>query len=357
MKSSVLRSSDQGCRLSSVVRRPAFAKATVGRLASGFTLVELMVVVAIISILLMLLIPNIRAMREKAWSSYCQNNLRQYGIAMNQYMADYSGYFIYPGFGVGGAVDGSGIAGSDIGDFEGLHDGRAVGGASVGGAASDSWGHFVSAYVGPNVTLEGLSAGAPSVRVCPVILRELHNANYFDPRSPGFKGYGTYVDYYTKDLREFGDFESSSGAGYDDAGNLSSNYTLTFLDAAFTTYALNPMKYRQASSNCPASVIAFIDWNAREGWNANLSGSTWSAWYIAACCISVSDLWMFNGTNAAGVAIDQGSPKWTNAWWLTEVGFHHLQGNVYGANYVAMDGHVGWISSNTISVTNFTTGL
>ncbi|MBU4367120.1 MAG: DUF1559 domain-containing protein, partial [Kiritimatiellae bacterium] len=99
MKSSVLRSSDQGCRLSSVVRRPAFAKATVGRLASGFTLVELMVVVAIISILLMLLIPNIRAMREKAWSSYCQNNLRQYGIAMNQYMADYSGYFIYPGAG------------------------------------------------------------------------------------------------------------------------------------------------------------------------------------------------------------------------------------------------------------------
>ncbi len=73
--------------------------------ASAFTLVELMVVVAIISILLMLLIPNIRTMREKARSSQCQNNLRQYGIAMNQYMADYSGYFIYKGFRCrGGAI-------------------------------------------------------------------------------------------------------------------------------------------------------------------------------------------------------------------------------------------------------------
>src|SRR5450759_1251450 len=58
---------------------------TVSGLLAAFTLVELMVVVAIISILLMLLIPNIRTIREKAWSTSCQNNLRQYGIAMNHY--------------------------------------------------------------------------------------------------------------------------------------------------------------------------------------------------------------------------------------------------------------------------------
>src|SRR5450830_1066523 len=104
----------------------------------AFTLVELMVVVAIISILLMLLIPNIRTMREKAWSSNCQNNLRQYGVAMNQYMADYSGYFIYRGFGVGGGIKGWDLPGSDVHDAS-IYDNRAVQGATVGGASADYW--------------------------------------------------------------------------------------------------------------------------------------------------------------------------------------------------------------------------
>lgn len=323
---------------------------TVSGLLAAFTLVELMVVVAIVSILLMLLIPNIRTMREKAWSSNCQNNLRQFGVAMNQYMADYNGYFIYPGFGVGETayeLGGDAI----LPDYQN----RPVGGTTVGGAAADYWGNFVTLYLGPNVTLASLSAGEPSVRVCPVILRELHNDNYFDPLSPGFKGFGIYQDDYIELLSQFGDFESVSGAGYDaDTGNLNadyaSNYTSNYLDTAFTTYAINPVKYKQASSNCPASVIAFIDWNAREGWNANLNGST-GPWSYN--CPAVSNRWMFSGTNAAGTAIVQGTPKWTSAWWLTEVGFHHLQGNVYGANYVAMDGHVGWVGSNAISTNLF----
>ncbi|MCX6991794.1 MAG: type II secretion system protein [Kiritimatiellaeota bacterium] len=357
------------CRLSSLLRSGSFAgqavacqgvalgRSLVCRLASGFTLVELMVVVAVISIMLMLLIPNIRTMREKAWSSNCQNNLRQYGIAMNQYMSDYSGYFIYPGVGVGSTKY---LAGGDVGDMS-AYDNRAVQGATVGGVVRDYWGNFISHYLGANVTLASLSAGEPSVRVCPVILRELHAVNYFDPLSPGFKGYGEYTDYHTQAARTFADFESSIGAGYDDDGNLRPDYATSsesnFLDAAFTTYAINPSKYWQASSNCPANVIAFIDWNAREGWNANLSGLTWPGWYAQACFISVTNLWMFTGTDAAGKAITKGNAKWADAFWLTEVGFHHLNNKVYGANYVAMDGHVGWIGSNTISITNFTTGL
>jgi hypothetical protein len=101
--------------------------------------------------------------------------------------------------------------------------------------------------------------------------------------------------------------------------------------------------YRENKKDIPANVIAFIDWNAREGWGANLYNTT---------------NWMFTGTDSRGNPVNQGTPKWTNAWWLTEVGFRHLgAGNEYGANYVAMDGHVGWISSNAISETNFTTGL
>ncbi len=306
--------------------------------ASAFTLVELIVVVAIISILLMLLIPNIRTMREKAWSSQCQNNLRQYGIAMNQYMADKSGYFIYPGLGVGWAKDGSTLTGSDIGSWSGFKRG-ALRGTTVGGAAPDYWWNFVSVYIDANVTLASLSAGEPSIRVCPVVLRELHSANYFDPRSPDFKGYRVTVDSVTLLEMESGDFASDNCNGYDRVtGDLLPDYTTKYLDSYFTTYAINPIKYHQAASNCPANVIAFIDWNAREGWGAWLYNTTAK----------------FLFTSPDNSIVQDVTPKWTNAWWLTEVGFHHRIGNEYGANYVAMDGHVGWISSNTISITNFT---
>ncbi len=51
----------------------------------GFTLVELLVVIAIIAILIALLLPAIQAAREAARSTVCSNNLRQMGIAMHVY--------------------------------------------------------------------------------------------------------------------------------------------------------------------------------------------------------------------------------------------------------------------------------
>lgn len=61
------------------------AKSTGFRRCSGFTIVELLLVIAIIGMLVSLLLPAVQAARESARKTQCLNNTRQIGIAIQQY--------------------------------------------------------------------------------------------------------------------------------------------------------------------------------------------------------------------------------------------------------------------------------
>ena len=75
------------------VREGNVAMEKLRTISRGFTLVELLVVIAIIGILIALLLPAVQAAREAARRANCSSNMRQWGLAIQNYE---SGNRVFP---------------------------------------------------------------------------------------------------------------------------------------------------------------------------------------------------------------------------------------------------------------------
>lgn len=59
----------------------------------GFTLVELLIVIAIVAVIAAILLPVFAAVRERGRRTVCQSNLKQIALAMQQYVQDNGGTY------------------------------------------------------------------------------------------------------------------------------------------------------------------------------------------------------------------------------------------------------------------------
>jgi prepilin-type N-terminal cleavage/methylation domain-containing protein/prepilin-type processing-associated H-X9-DG protein len=123
------------------------------RSASAFTLIELLIVIAIISILAAILFPVFASAREKARQTACLSNMRQLGIGLAMYASDHDDTLFF----FGHNVDPSRVAPS----------------TPLGATAQNRWWNQILPY----------TSNVPDLLVCPADQGRKPNSTDSKPRS------------------------------------------------------------------------------------------------------------------------------------------------------------------------------
>jgi len=147
------------------------------RFPSGFTLVELLVVISIISLLISLLLPAVQAAREAARRMQCSNNVKQLGLALQQHASVFQSFPGNGGYTVTSKIKGTNgqlvsISTQDLqyGDFF-------TWGIGIPGAAPKaqpgSWAFAILPYLEQSAAQQAMDVGANfHVYLCPSRARQ-----------------------------------------------------------------------------------------------------------------------------------------------------------------------------------------
>ncbi len=176
------------------------------RAGQGFTLVELLTVVAIIAVLGALLLPALRGARDSARTTVCLNHLRQLGIVANLYANDYGDAYP-PAYAPGAGLyyqDFPGYLRHYLGDVRGTIEARSLQDTTLNPEMANEIRGFTDIYA------QGLNRTRPAfnnVFECPSTFGPIPTLY-----GPVAAGTGIFVDYTMN--ANVGGFPPSSGGAW-----------------------------------------------------------------------------------------------------------------------------------------------
>ncbi len=142
---------------------------------AGFSLIELLVVIAIIAILAAIVSPVINTAMARGKSVECQNNLKQWGLALGMYLDEHNGVF--------------------------PTDGSKVGGNVADPMSTNAWFNLLPPYVGQSTMAQmrdngriAVPGGGKSMFICPA--SPIEGKLLADYNKTDSRGYGSQETYY-----------------------------------------------------------------------------------------------------------------------------------------------------------------
>lgn len=278
---------------------------------NSFTLIELLVVMFVIAVLTLLFVPVYNGIRASAIETRCKSNLKEIGVAMNQYFTDHNGCF------PGGA--GLEVFAARYGQGDNIE--LSIGNRSLEQMKMTQTWYKYQPTGGEIISLfENYVRGTNDVRFCPTADLEI-----FDEESPKFKG-------------KF--WNETVGDWVKDRDVITWNHSVS--------YMMNDRLSGNYKGDFDGDTIAFIERNILHHWG--------DAYGAVIRNPGVRGTWAMERDTIGNRSplldiippVDRDVQKPAIAC-KYDVGFNHNN----GANYLAVDGRVSWISSNDISAANF----